>query len=332
MSGIDESEIDAAFANDRRTVRPEETLPIGAFGQFDGDGDQHRTTTDHDPGLLHRHEAGERREQRVVLAETHDVGLDRRRRGTLLDRFEVRREDVVDLRSRPQRRDRAMVRRRGRESNRYPSLVGTRAGVPGDHHGAFDRATGRGGVPGMNEDRLCIEEVRKQSGGILRQDVEGLDAFDRDFDVGEHRGRDPRGEAFDDFVRAIREEHVVGRATTFARQLVEQVSIDAVADAEGEDPGGAGVVPNRLNDATVVPDVSVGQERHDPHRRGEGPFRESGLRDLEASLAVDGQPATEKFDVGILVLHGRKGDRHREREAKTVSNHEPGPAAVHHDR
>ena len=331
MTSIDETEIDPAFADDRRTVGTEEPLPVGAFGQLDGHGDQHPTTTDHDPGLLHRHEAGERREQRVVFAESDDLRLDRRRRGTLFHRFEMRREDFVHLGSRPQRRDRGMLGRGGGESDRNPSLVPTRAGVAGDHHGSFDRTARRGVVPRVNEDRLRVEEIREEAGRILRKDVEGLDAFDRDLDVGEHRGRDPRRETFDDLVRAVGEKHVVRGATTFAGERIEQVSIDTVADAEREDPGGPSVVAHRLDDAAVVPHVAIGQEHHDPHRGRHGSFHEAGLSDLEAAFPVQGQPATEQFDVGVLVLHGRKRDRHRQRETKTLPDHEPGPSAVHHD-
>ena len=74
------------------------------------------------------------------------------------------------------------------------------------------------------------------------------------------------GQPLDRFIGRGFERDELALAATRARHLIEQPAIDAVADAEAEDPCGAGVRAHRRDDAAVIADVAIGQADAQAHR------------------------------------------------------------------
>ena len=163
----------------------------------------------------------------------------------------------------------------------------------------------------MHHDRLGIEKIGDQRGCDRRC----FDPFERDRDIRKDRRLDPAGEPLDRLIGAGLERDELALAATGARHLIEQPAIDAVADAEAEDPRGAGVRPYCSDDAAIVADVAIGQEDAQAYRRGGGCGREARLAHLQHTLATDGCPGPAHRERDAFGLeHARQFDRAGEGE------------------
>ena len=323
----DARQFEGPLPDTRRAVGPEEALPVRPLGQLDRDGHHPRPATDDDPRLLDRDEAREGRHQRVPPTESDDLRLDCRWRRSLFHGQEVRGQDVLDLGPAPERRDRGMVGRLGLEPDRDSTLVATCTGVPRDDHRTVDRRR-RDVVAGMEQDRACVEEIRQETGWVARQQVERGDALHPNLDVGEDRRLESLHEPIHHGVRTIGQEHVVHGAAALPGHRIEQETVRAVPDAEREHPRGPGVLANGLHDALVVPDVAVGQEDDDPHRRGDRLLDEARLGHFVAPQAVDDRPPTVQLDQRVGILDRGQDDRKAHRDAQPLAHRQPSTVPI----
>ena len=147
----------------------------------------------------------------------------------------------------------------------------------------------------VDQDGLGAEEVRD----ALRVDIGRRELAPVDLDVGEVRRADALVEAVHDCLGVFVEVHVVHDAPPDLSHAVEQVAVDAGADAEGEEARLAEALIDGGENLGLIADLAVGHEADDPHAlgvRGEVEGRLDALDHLRSAAALHG------VDVGEALL------------------------------
>src|SRR5262249_31636678 len=154
------------------------------------------------------------------------------------------------------RRDRIVFGLFGREIQLNHALVTARAYLTTDGQ----RAVRRRVVPAMQNQRLHVEQI----GNAVGDEINDLQIVtELQLDVGENRRLDALRKAGDGSVCVAFEQDIFRFAATRAGHTVEQITVDAVADAEAEDARRLRVFLDGVDDLHVIADVTVGHKAAD---------------------------------------------------------------------
>jgi hypothetical protein len=264
--------------------------------------------------VLDRDEARVRRHQRVRERHVDDLVLH------LVGAAQVEdRRETVDLRARPQRRDRRV---RGRlVGERHVERLRPR--LAGDLAADLDRRLAALAVAREHGERLPGEQVRQRR----RRRVLHVEALPVDRDVGEVRLVDHVEDVVDHLVAVVALGDDDGRAAAELAHVGDEVAVHRRADPEREQARVADVLADLAEDLVLVADEAVGHEDDDADLAG---LVRVGERGAHAGERVRAARALEAIDVrvGELDVVGRVGERRRREAARVVGVVQDGERVV----